>query len=157
MIMKAFLILYRLGIASALLGMALPLAKAAEAVRPNFIIIFCDDLGYADIGPFGSEKHRTPHLDRLASAGETKRVDLASLAARWVSSDNSDVSERQWRAAAKKLGAPTRRLSHAELVATVIGYQVAGGNPAVHSDDANDSPLRGVSQDIIRPTPLGMF
>ena len=43
--MKAFLILYRLGIASALLGMALPLAKAAEAARPNFIIIFCDDLG----------------------------------------------------------------------------------------------------------------
>ena len=67
--MKAFLILYRLGIASALLGMALPLAKAAEAARPNFIIIFCDDLGYADIGPFGSEKHRTPHLDRMAAEG----------------------------------------------------------------------------------------
>ena len=67
--MKAFLILYRLGIASALLGMALPLAKAAEVARPNFIIIFCDDLGYSDIGPFGSEKHRTPHLDRMAAEG----------------------------------------------------------------------------------------
>ena len=69
--MKAFLILYRLGIASALLGMALPLAKAAEVERPNFIIIFCDDLGYADIGPFGSDKHRTPHLDRMAAEGRT--------------------------------------------------------------------------------------
>jgi len=47
----------------------LPLAKAAEVERPNFIIIFCDDLGYADIGPFGSENHRTPNLDRMAAEG----------------------------------------------------------------------------------------
>ena len=52
-----------------LLGLALPLAKAAEVERPNFIIIFCDDLGYADIGPFGSENHRTPNLDRMAAEG----------------------------------------------------------------------------------------
>ena len=52
-----------------LLGLALPLAKAAEAARPNFIIIFCDDLGYADIGPFGSVNHRTPNLDRMAAEG----------------------------------------------------------------------------------------
>ncbi|MEM6278010.1 MAG: sulfatase [Verrucomicrobiota bacterium] len=37
--------------------------------RPNFIIIYCDDLGYNDIGPFGSEKHRTPNLDRMAEEG----------------------------------------------------------------------------------------
>jgi arylsulfatase A-like enzyme len=36
---------------------------------PNFVIIFCDDLGYGDIGPFGSTKHRTPHLDRMAAEG----------------------------------------------------------------------------------------
>lgn len=36
---------------------------------PNFIIIFIDDLGYADIGPFGSTLNRTPHLDRMAVEG----------------------------------------------------------------------------------------
>lgn len=36
---------------------------------PNFIIIFCDDLGYGDIGCFGSKKHRTPSIDRMAKEG----------------------------------------------------------------------------------------
>jgi len=36
---------------------------------PNFIIIFCDDLGYGDLGCFGSEKHRTPNIDRMAEEG----------------------------------------------------------------------------------------
>ena len=36
---------------------------------PNFIIIFCDDLGYGDLGCFGSKKHRTPNLDRMAAEG----------------------------------------------------------------------------------------
>ncbi len=36
---------------------------------PNFIIIYCDDLGYGDIGCFGSTKHRTPNIDRMAEEG----------------------------------------------------------------------------------------
>ena len=36
---------------------------AEENAKPNFIVINMDDLGYADIGPFGSTLHRTPHLD----------------------------------------------------------------------------------------------
>ena len=39
------------------------------ASRPNFIIVFCDDLGYADIGPFGSKTHDTPVLDKMAREG----------------------------------------------------------------------------------------
>jgi arylsulfatase A len=35
---------------------------------PNIVLIFCDDLGYADISPFGG-KTPTPHLDRLAKEG----------------------------------------------------------------------------------------
>jgi len=42
---------------------------AFAADRPNFIVINIDDLGYADIGPFGSTKNRTPHLDRMAREG----------------------------------------------------------------------------------------
>ncbi len=37
--------------------------------RPNFIFINIDDLGYTDIGPFGSTLNRTPQLDRMAKEG----------------------------------------------------------------------------------------
>ena len=37
--------------------------------RPNFIVINIDDMGYADIGPFGSKLNRTPNLDRMAAEG----------------------------------------------------------------------------------------
>ncbi len=36
---------------------------------PNVIIIFCDDLGYGDIGCFGSEANSTPRLDQMAAEG----------------------------------------------------------------------------------------
>ncbi|MHC4534343.1 MAG: sulfatase-like hydrolase/transferase [Planctomycetota bacterium] len=41
----------------------------SSADKPNFIIIFCDDLGYGDLGCFGSKKHRTPNIDRMADEG----------------------------------------------------------------------------------------
>lgn len=41
----------------------------AFAASPNIIIIFADDLAYADIGPFGAKAYKTPHLDRLAREG----------------------------------------------------------------------------------------
>jgi arylsulfatase A-like enzyme len=43
--------------------------QAAEAAKPNVVIIFIDDLGYADIGPFGATKQKTPNLDRMAEQG----------------------------------------------------------------------------------------
>jgi len=42
---------------------------AFAAERPNIVIIFIDDLGYGDIGPFGATKQRTPNLDQMASEG----------------------------------------------------------------------------------------
>jgi len=39
------------------------------ADTPNLIFINIDDLGYADIGPFGSKLNRTPNLDRMAQEG----------------------------------------------------------------------------------------
>lgn len=45
-------------------------AAAGEDRRlPNFVIIFMDDMGYADVGPFGAKDYPTPHLDRLAREG----------------------------------------------------------------------------------------
>ena len=36
---------------------------------PNIVVIFIDDMGYADIGPFGVKGIATPHLDRMAKEG----------------------------------------------------------------------------------------
>lgn len=41
--------------------------KTAE--RPNVIIIFTDDQGYADVGVYGARGFATPHLDQLAESG----------------------------------------------------------------------------------------
>jgi arylsulfatase A len=42
---------------------------AAAQRLPNIVIIFIDDMGYADIGPFGARGYKTPNLDRMAKEG----------------------------------------------------------------------------------------
>jgi len=42
---------------------------SAERTRPNVILILSDDQGYGDLGCFGNDDIRTPHLDRLADEG----------------------------------------------------------------------------------------
>jgi len=37
--------------------------------KPNIILILCDDLGYADIEPYGAKGIKTPNLNQLASEG----------------------------------------------------------------------------------------
>ncbi|TWU28047.1 sulfatase family protein [Bythopirellula polymerisocia] len=44
-------------------------AEEPAADLPNIVIIFIDDMGYADIGPFGATDYPTPNLDRMASEG----------------------------------------------------------------------------------------
>lgn len=41
----------------------------AAAATPNIVVIFIDDMGYADIGPFGAKGYPTPHLDQMAKDG----------------------------------------------------------------------------------------
>ncbi|MCF8084369.1 MAG: sulfatase [Deltaproteobacteria bacterium] len=40
-----------------------------SAARPNVVLIYCDDLGYGDVGCFGNTVIRTPHIDSLAAEG----------------------------------------------------------------------------------------
>ncbi|TWT32856.1 sulfatase [Blastopirellula retiformator] len=42
-------------------------AQAAE--RPNFVFFLVDDLGWADLGCYGSTFHETPNIDKLAGGG----------------------------------------------------------------------------------------
>ena len=56
------------------LGLAIGFAASSAAIgqeprKPNVVLIVIDDLGYADIGPFGSQINRTPNLDRMANEG----------------------------------------------------------------------------------------
>ena len=46
-------------------------ANAVE--KPNVILIFIDDMGYGDIGPFGNQVNQTPNLDRMAKEGNVLR------------------------------------------------------------------------------------
>src|SRR5210317_952125 len=47
-------------------GAAVP---GVEGSKPNIVIMFIDDMGYGDIGPFGNKVNQTPHLDRMAEEG----------------------------------------------------------------------------------------
>jgi len=46
------------------------LLASLNARTPNFVVIFCDDLGYGDLGSFGNPTIKTPNLDRMAREGQ---------------------------------------------------------------------------------------
>jgi arylsulfatase A len=46
-----------------------PGSEAVGERGPNVVLIFIDDLGYADVGPFGGDRELTPHLNQLAAEG----------------------------------------------------------------------------------------
>ncbi len=59
-----------LGIALAAMFSSQPvLAEADRTAKPNVVFILIDDLGYADVGCFGSDFYETPNIDRLAAGG----------------------------------------------------------------------------------------
>ena len=54
----------------ALLALSCGAPESEEsAQRPNIVVIVADDLGYNDLGSFGSQVIKTPHLDALAERG----------------------------------------------------------------------------------------
>jgi arylsulfatase A-like enzyme len=42
---------------------------ATSDKKPNFIVILCDDLGYQDLGCFGSPLIKTPRIVQMAKEG----------------------------------------------------------------------------------------
>src|SRR4051794_11539677 len=43
---------------------------AEPQARPNIVFILADDLGYTDVGCFGSKYYETPNIDRMAAQGK---------------------------------------------------------------------------------------
>ena len=52
-----------------LVSLSCLLALSGLSAKPNFVLIYIDDMGYGDIGPFGSKLNRTPNLDQMAAEG----------------------------------------------------------------------------------------
>ncbi len=42
---------------------------AADATKPNIVLLFADDFGLDGVSCYGSDKHKTPNIDKLASSG----------------------------------------------------------------------------------------
>jgi len=40
-----------------------------DTSNPNIVIIFCDDMGYGDLGSYGAKGYSTPNLDNMANDG----------------------------------------------------------------------------------------
>ena len=58
-----------LGLALLLASCGSPELEQIAAEPPNIIVMMADDLGYNDLGVYGSEFIKTPHIDALASRG----------------------------------------------------------------------------------------
>ena len=65
---RDFLKAVGLGSLATLVGRSAPGAEP-RARKPSFVLILIDDLGWSDLGCYGSAFYQTPHIDRLASQG----------------------------------------------------------------------------------------
>lgn len=94
---------------------------AAENDKPNFVFILADDLGWRDLGCYGSKFHQTPNLDKLAARGV--RFTQAYAANPLCSPTRSSILTGLW-PARTGITAPACHLPE-----VVLEKQLAKGNP----------------------------
>src|SRR6476661_8930673 len=58
-----------LALSAPFIAAAEPAASPPAKGPPNVVLIFCDDMGYGDVGCYGAKGYTTPHIDRLAAEG----------------------------------------------------------------------------------------
>ncbi|MDX1387656.1 MAG: sulfatase [Acidobacteriota bacterium] len=110
---------------------------------PNFVVILFDDLGYGDLGAYGSRTIRTPNIDRLAERGILFREAYAPSAyctasraglltgrhALRAGLDHVLAAPGSWPDTLLKLGGKNRRLPGEEItlaeVLSAAGYSTA--------------------------------
>jgi len=92
-----------------------------EPLRPNIVIIFTDDQGYADLGCFGSTVNETPRLDQLAKEG----LRFTSFYAQHVCGPSrSALLTGRYPIRSKGWSMPADEITWAELLQDA-GYQTA--------------------------------
>ena len=98
-----------------------PKTTQPKATRPNIIIIFTDDQGYADLGCYGSKNNRTPRMDRLAKEG-TRFTNFYAQSV--CGPSRSALLTGRYPIRSKGWGMPASEITFAELIGKV-GYQTA--------------------------------
>ena len=96
-------------------------AAPSDPPKPNILIIFTDDQGYADLGCTGSTKNKTPRMDQLAREG----TRFTSFYAQSVCGPSrSALLTGRYPTRSKGWGMPASEITWAERIKTV-GYQTA--------------------------------
>ena len=101
--------------------LVVPCAQLAAAERPNILIIFTDDQGYADLACYGSKKNKTPRLDQLAREG-TRFTSFYSQTV--CGPSRSALLTGRYPIRSKGWGMPASEITFAELMREA-GYQTA--------------------------------
>ena len=99
----------------------LSLAVTAAPAKPNIVIIFTDDQGYADLACYGNTKNKTPRLDQLAKEG-TRFTSFYSQTVCGPSRSALLTGRQPIRSGG--WGMPADEITWAELI-TKAGYQTA--------------------------------
>ena len=94
---------------------------ASAADKPNILIIFTDDQGYADLACYGNGKNKTPRLDRLAKEG-TRFTSFYSQTV--CGPSRSALLTGRYPQLSRGWGMPALETTFAELIRKV-GYQTA--------------------------------
>ena len=89
--------------------------------RPNILIVFTDDQGYADLACYGNQKNKTPRLDQLASEG-TRFTSFYSQTV--CGPSRSALLTGRYPIRSKGWGMPASEITFAELIRE-SGYQTA--------------------------------
>ena len=93
----------------------------SAAERPNILIIFTDDQGYADLACYGNKKNKTPRMDQLAKEG----TRFTSFYAQSVCGPSrSALLTGRYPFRSKGWGMPASEITFAELIRKT-GYQTA--------------------------------
>jgi len=96
-------------------------AFAPASEKPNILIVFTDDQGYADLACYGNEKNKTPRLDQLAKEG----TRFTSFYAQTVCGPSrSALLTGRYPIRSKGWGMPASEITFAELMRE-SGYQTA--------------------------------
>ncbi|MEX1114308.1 MAG: arylsulfatase [Akkermansiaceae bacterium] len=79
------------------------LSAAAPVAKPNIILIYADDLGFGDLGCYGSQAIKTPNIDRLAAGGLRFTASYATSATCTPSRYGLLTGEYPWRKKGNKI------------------------------------------------------